>query len=247
MGAMSAAVCLWGALLPAAALEDARPVVVAAKLEGKRGAAGANPLAIVFDAPRGDGRDGATGVLVCGGPGWAELGSRWTLTYDRAGSAFGLQIIHPFRNGQVIFHLKKDGVGLSSPRAWAEVGYGAGDRAALRHAEAFKRHFPLEDGKAYRITSTLLPDGTYEMKVGDEVVVSGRVRAARALSFELKEGRRFPGASGWGKLEFRGSGFFTRWRRGFCGVIVGPLDDGRNRVSRLVFAPSIVKPQATDF
>lgn len=244
---MAAAVGLWAALLPAATLDDVKPVPVATTLEGKRGAAGANPLAIVFDAPRGDGRGGAKGVLVCGGPEWAKLGSRWSFTYARGGSAFGLQIIHPFQNGQVIVHLKREGVGISGPRAWTEAGYGGGDRAALRPTEAFKKLFPLAEDKPYRVVSTLLPDGAYEMKVEDEAVVSGQVRAAQPLSFEIKEGQQFPGASGWGKLEFQGAGFITEWRRGFCGVVVEPLDDGQNTVSGLRFTPSILKPEPTDF
>ncbi|MBM4039069.1 MAG: hypothetical protein FJ290_11215 [Planctomycetes bacterium] len=230
-----------------ATLDDAEPVLVAARLEGKRGAAGANPLAIAFDAPRGDGRGGAKGLLVCAGPEWAKLGTRWTLSYARGGSAFGLQIIHPFKNGQVITHVKKEGVGLSTSRAWAEAGYGGGDRTALQPAEAFKKHFPLEDDKAYRITSTLLPDGSYEMKVEDEVVVSAQVRGAKPLSFEIKDGQRFPGSSGWGKLAFEGEGFLREWRHGFCGVIIEPLDNGQNTVSPLGFTPSVRKPEPTDF
>ncbi len=247
MNAIAAAVALWGALLPGAALDDAEPVRVAARLEAKRGATGASPLAIAFDGPRGDGRGGAKGLLVCAGPEWAKLGTRWAFSYARGGSAFGLQIIHPFKNGQVIVHVKKEGVGLSTSRAWAEAGYGGGDRSALRPAEAFKKHFPLEDDKAHRITSTLLPDGAYEMKVEDELVVSGRVRGATPLSFELKEGQRFPGASGWGKLAFEGEGFLPRWRHGFCGILVEPLDSGQNAVSALRFAPSLRKPEPTDF
>jgi hypothetical protein len=245
--ALAAAVGLWAALLAAATLEDARPVSVAARLEGKRGATGASPLAIAFDAPRGDGRGGAKGLLVRAGPEWADLGSRWSLTYARGGSAFGLQLIHPFKDGQVIIHLKAEGVGISTPRAWAQAGYGGGDRAALRPAEAFKKLFPLADDKPYRIVSTLLPDGAYEMKVEDELVVSGQVRQAQRLSFELKEGQQFPGAAGWGKLEFKGDGFLPDWRRGFAGLIVEPLDNGQNTISALRFAPSIVRPEQTDF
>ncbi|MBM4031921.1 MAG: hypothetical protein FJ291_09065 [Planctomycetes bacterium] len=230
-----------------ARLDDAKPASVAARLEGRRGATGASPLSIAFDAPRGDGRGGAKGLLVCAGPEWANLGSRWSLTYARGGSAFGLQLIHPFKDGQVIIHLKPEGVGLSSPRAWAQVGYGGGDRAPLRPAEAFRKLFPLADDKAYRVVSTLLPDGAYEMKVEDEVVVSGQVRQAQRLSFELKEGQHFPGSAGWGKLEFKGEGFIPEWRRGFAGLIVEPLDDGQNTASALRFAPAIVRPEPTDF
>jgi hypothetical protein len=230
-----------------ATLEEAKPVSVTARLEGKRGAAGASPLAVAFDAPRGDGRGGAKGILACAGPEWMKLGTRWAFTYARGGSAFGLQIIHPLKSGQAIIHLKREGVGLSSARAWAQSGYGGGDRAPLRTSEVFKKLFPLVEDKPYRVVSTLLPDGAYEMKVEDEVVVTGQVRGAQPLSFELTEGQRFPGGSGWGKLEFTGEGFIPQWRRGFCGVIVEPLDNGRNAVSALRFSPSIVKPEPTDF
>jgi hypothetical protein len=230
-----------------ASLDGARPVSVAVSLQGKRGAVGASPLAVVFDAPRGDGRGGAKGLLVCSGPEWAKLGTRWSLTYARGATAFGLQIIHPLKNGQVIIHLKRDGLGLSTPRAWTQVGYGGGDGKGLQLAEAFKKFFPLVEDRAYRITSTLRPDGRYEMRIENELVASGQVREAHRLSLEIKEGQRFPGASGWGKLEFQGEGFLPNWRRGFAGILVEPLDNGQNTVSALRFTPSILRPEPTDF
>ena len=61
-------------------LADRKPVVVAARLQGKRGATGVHALARAFDGPRGDGRLGAKGVVVNSGILWEKLGTRWAFS-----------------------------------------------------------------------------------------------------------------------------------------------------------------------
>ncbi len=243
----------------------AGPVLIVRRLEGKRGPAGrtiaphtrptpagptpalnanmphAVPLAIAFDGPMGDGRRGAKGVVVRSGPEWFQRGTRWTFRYARSQSAYGLQLIHPFKDGQVIVHITKSGVGMSSPRAWTEVGYHGGDRRALKQTEDHRDIFPMKDGEEYRFASTLAADGSYQLSVNDKVVVTATVTKAQAISFEIEPGTRFPGASGWAKLKFKGEGFPMAWKLGYAGVLVEPLDNGKNIVSDLRFSPSIIK------
>lgn len=219
----------------------AGPVPIARRLEGKRGVFGKTPLAIAFDGPMGNGRRGAKGVVVRSGPEWFQRGTRWTFRYARSLSAYGLQLIHPFKDGQVIVHITKSGVGMSSPRAWTEVGYHGGDRRALKQTEDHRDIFPMKDGEEYRFASTLAADGSYQLSVNDKVVVTAKVTKAQAISFEIEPGTRFPGASGWAKLKFKGEGFPMAWKLGYAGVLVEPLDNGKNIVSDLRFSPSIIK------
>ena len=66
-------------------------VRIAATLQGKRGAKGVHPLARSFDAPMGDGRRGAVGVVLNSAGQWQKLGTRWAFRYARSGSAWGFR------------------------------------------------------------------------------------------------------------------------------------------------------------
>jgi len=101
--------------------------------------------------------------------------------------------------------------------------------------------FPLADGKSYQITSTLRADGKYQLVVDDRLVGSLKVRNAHPISFRIKPGSRFPPSSGWGTLEFKGDDFPLVWRPGYAGILVEPLDNGKNIASELRFAPGIIK------
>jgi len=207
-------------------------------------------LARAFDGPRGDGRSGARGVAIQGGQLWSRLGTRWRFGWMRGGSAWGVQIIHPLRDGQVVVHVKKSGLGVSTPRAWTEVGYGHGDAKALTRTDAYDKLFPLEDEKLYWIDSALRPDGSYQLSIGDEVVATGTFGAAHPISFAIAPGQRFPLASGWGELKFKGKEFPEQWGPGCTGILLEPLDNGRNQAVGLSFAPDLARLKTdpnTDF
>ena len=235
---------------PAEPLDAHKPVRVAARLQAKRGGAGVHALARVFDGPWGDGRNGAKGVVVNSGLQWSRVGTRWSFSYVRSGSAYGLQVIHPFQKGQVIIHIRQSGVGASTPRAWTQVGYGGGDARRLAFTDAFKEEFPLKVDEAASFTSTLRPDGTYELTANGRLVALGKFKVASPLSFVIKKGARFPGASGWAKLEFKGNEFPEQWEPGYAGILLEPLDGGQNTVTALRFAPSLARlktDKTTDF
>jgi len=235
---------------PDAKAPGMKTVRIASRLQAKRGAVGRHDLAVVFDAPKGDGRRGAKGVVVNSGMLWEKLGTRWALRYARGGSAYGLQVIHPFKEGQVIIRITKSNVAAATPRAWTQVGYHGGYFRRLTSTDAFKDEFPLEEDKFAAIVSTLRPDGSYELAVNGHVVAQGKFSAAKPLSFEIKKGARFPGASGWAKLEFKGNDFPEQWGAGYAGILVEPLDNGQNTVTNLRFAPGLIRlktDENTDF
>jgi hypothetical protein len=216
-------------------------VRIAAALQGKRGAKEVHPLARTFDAPMGDGRRGAVGIVLNGTEPWQKLGTRWAFRYARSGSAWGLQIFHPLKEGQVVICITRTGVAAATPRAWTEVGYSRGDPKRLAHTEHFKETFPLEPDRLGAFVSTLLPDGSYELQVDGRVVVRGSFESASPVSFAIAEGKKFPGASGWAKLAFKGHQFPEQWEAGYTGILVGPLDNGQNTVRDLHFSPGIAR------
>ena len=141
-------------------------------------------------------------------------------------------------------------VGASTPRAWTQVGYGGGDPRRLTFTDAFKEQFPLKADEPASFTSTLRPDGTYELAVNDQVVARGKFKAASPLSFVIKKGATFPAASGWAKLEFKGHQFPEQWEPGYAGILIEPLDNGQNTVTALRFAPALARletDKTTDF
>lgn len=235
---------------PAAPFAGRKPVTVAGVLRAKGGASQLHRLARVFDGPRGNGRSGAKGVVVCSGMLWEKLGTRWAFRYRRSASAYGIQVIHPYKKGQVVVRITRGGVAVATPRAWTEIGYHHGDSKRLAFTEHFKEVFPLKEDRFADFVSTLRPDGSYELEANGEVVARGRFTAAHPLSFELKEGQTFPGASGWGKLEFKGHEFPEQWEPGYGGILLEPLDNGSNGVTLLRFLPSLARLKTdknTDF
>jgi hypothetical protein len=213
---------------------------VAGSVQGKRGCFGLSPRAAAFQAPPGDGRSGANGIVVRARPEWTKTGTTWAFRYQRRGSAWGVQILHPFRGGQVIVHLSRGRVGISTPRAWAEVGYTRGYAREPERTADFADLFPLKDRFVYEVRSTLSANGHFQLKVSDKVVATATVKAARPVSFEIPEGKRFPGASGWAKLEFAGKGFPTQWEIGYAGLLIEPLDNGHHGAYEVHFAPGII-------
>src|SRR4051794_13172121 len=78
---------------------------VVTELAAKGKATGAVPEAIVFDGPLGGGRRGAKGVLLRNESHAWQRGSTWTFRYSRDGTPYGVEIFHPYKEGQVMVHL----------------------------------------------------------------------------------------------------------------------------------------------
>jgi hypothetical protein len=220
------------------------PVPVAGEIKAKGGVTEPGSGTVVFDAPRGDGRSGARGILLkddAVAAAAARAGSTWAFRYQRGGSARGVQMIHPAGRGQAIAVLEEDGVGIATPEAWNELGYGGGDTKRIRKTNAFDKIFPLQSGVEYTVVSRLSPGGAYELFLNGELVATGRASSASPLNLEIPEGRSFPGA-GRGNLEFKGADgaiLPMKWSAGWAGVLLGPLDRGENVCRDLRFYPGV--------
>jgi hypothetical protein len=216
----------------------AQPIAVAGSLVAKGAATEVAPGAIVFDAPRGDGRGGAKGLLWKSDPASLRGGSTWAFRYTRGGSAQTLQIIHPSGRGQAIVHLGTGSIGLSTPKAWQEVGYGAGEKQRVKETKAFDEIFPLKDGQEYAVVSRLSTGGAFELFINDKLVATGHVAGADPLSLKIPEGKSAPN-TGRGPQEFKGADLPPVWSAGWGGLIVGPIDSGENRCTEIRFYPGL--------
>jgi hypothetical protein len=211
------------------------PIEVAASLKAKGSASNAGPNTIVFDGPTGNGRSGSKGILLKAEPG---AGSTWTFKYRRGGSAYPVEIIHPVGRGHVIVHITPKSVGLSTPKAWTDVGYNSGGQKETHKTKAFDEIFPLKDNEEYSIVSRMTPGGGYELLVDDKSVATGRVSGADPLSLEIAEGKGFSG-SGRGTLTFKGPDLPMKWAPGWAGLILGPLDDGTHMATEIRYLPRV--------
>jgi len=194
---------------------------------------------IPFDGPMGNGRVGAKGVLLKNDPETGKTGSTWFFTYTRAGTAYAAQIIHPLGAGQVIVHLKKDGIGISRPVDWTEVGWSGGSSTLVKMFRASAEIFPLQDGEAYEVESRLSGTGGLEVTINGKLVATAQLANASPLSLEIPAGKKFP-LSGRGDLAFKGADFPLQWTAGYAGLIMAPLDGGASLCRDVRFKPSAV-------
>lgn len=232
-----------GASRPVAVPPKGDSVRVASALQAKGEVQDLKRGAIAFDGPAGDGRRGAKGVLLINDPLTGKNGSTWSFTYSRPGSAQMLEIMHPCGKGQVIVHISKSAVGVSTPKAWTETGYSSGDESSVRKSKEFETVFPLEEGVEYPIVSVLDAQGGLELSISGKVVATARVgsTASSPLSMEIPAGATFRG-SGRGVLEFKGENFPMQWAAGYAALLVGPMDGGEPHVCRDVrFWPMVAK------
>ncbi|NDF00254.1 MAG: serine/threonine protein kinase, partial [Verrucomicrobia bacterium] len=229
-------------IAPALALKASDPGVieVATEIKAKGKVTGAAKGAITFDGPTGNGRRGAKGVLLINDPLTGKNGSTWSVSHSRKGSDQGLFLIHPHGGGQMISHILKDGVGITTPAFWTEAGYGVGDRKRVQKARGFDEVFPLKESETYQVVSRLDGQGGYDLTINGKVVAIARVAATSPLSLEMKPDGKFPG-SGRGTLEFKGDDLPLRWAAGFAAVLLGPLDTGLNVCREVRFLPAVVK------
>ena len=226
---------------PKAAPKGLESIAVADTIEAKGGAVNLAPGVIPFDAPRGDGRHGAKGLLLKSNPPAPGGGSTWTFGYLRSGSARGLQIIHPLGEGQIIIQISPTNVGLFTSSVWAEIGYGPGNVKALTHAESFGQAFPLKDDTEYQVVSRLSSDGAYELLLDGKLVVTGFIGSSSPLSLEIPAGIK-NSSLGHPPLAFSGADLPLQWSAGWASLICGPMDKGANRCRAVRYYPNYVDP-----
>ncbi len=208
-----------------------QPITVAAELKAKGSATGAGPNTIVFEAPKGNGRRGANGILLKNDPAAAKSGSTWTFRWTRSQSAESVQMIHPLGRGHAIVHIDHRWIALSAAAAWRDVNWRGGDKKRVKQTNAFDKVFPLKDGEEYEVVSRLSPGGAHELFINGVLVSTGHVSSTEPLSLESAE----KGAS-----DFKGEGLPLKLMSGWAAVIIGPVDGGVNRASDLRYYPSVV-------
>ena len=214
---------------------------VAQSVRAKKGTEEPAENVTPFDAPMGDGRSGAKGILVKSAGGGAQ-GSTWMFNYMRGGSARGLQVIHPRGKGHAIVHIGPAGIGISTPGEWRTVGYGGGDTDAVRAKDAFEDFFPLEDNREYAIVSRMDQNGSCEVFIDGELVATVRAKSAKPLDLKIPEGSRIPGGSGWAEHVFKGDGLPLEWQENWAGIVVGPLDGGNHVCSAVRYSAGMAGP-----
>ena len=220
-------------------------LAVAAKLATKEGATAPIAGSIVFDGPKGDGRSGSKGLLLRMDAPLVRSGSTWMFRFTRGGTAYGIHIIHPFGRGQVIVGLSSNSVGLTTPEAWREVGFGTGESKRVNKTSAYAKIFPLKDDQEYAVASRLSVGGAFELFVNGQLVARGHVGSAHPLSLEIPASAGFP-LSGRAPLEFKGPDLPKQWAAGWAGLILGPMDRGINRCEEIRYFPGLapVEPAA---
>ncbi len=208
---------------PAAATSGV--IEVAAEIRPRTEVAGLASGAIAFEGPGGSGRRYTRGVLLKNDPLTGGNGSTWSFSYTRRGGPPEIQIIHPYGGGQIISHLRKTEVGISTPRAWIEIGYGGDAALRARKGKGFDEIFPLNDDEVYQVVSKLDGKGNYELAINGKVVATGTVKKASPLSLEIKDGaKRPPTVQQFGAPAFKGDGLPMQWAAGYAAVLLAPTE-----------------------
>ena len=114
----------------------------------------------------------------------------------------------------------------------------------MRKKKAFDEVFPLKDDQEYTILSRMSENGSCEVVIDGQLVATARAKSAKPLSLEIPEGRKFPGASGWDKLAFKGEGLPMEWAPGSAGILLGPLDGGVHLCREVIFCRGFAETDA---
>jgi hypothetical protein len=157
-------------------------------LESKKAPIGKDlPGRLVFTAPPHDKTwKGANGVAIPAGSAWEKVGTVWIcdeLHIKPRGATF----IHPFGDGQVQIHIGEDGIAMSTNGKWDT--YKEFTKQPL--LTSAKITLPLSREKKYRTRTEVRPDGTSNVYIDGEMVMSTRVTTAKPLQF----GQGYQGAN----------------------------------------------------
>jgi hypothetical protein len=207
-------------------------------LQGKRPPVGCSSHAEEFKAPIGDGRSGANGLVLAASDTWKRQGSTWKCTYFFNGSANGIKFAHPYQDGHLLVSLngEKGGFGLNAGGHWSDVGWRmAGQRKLpFELTPEGQALFPLAPDTEYEIVSQLIADGQYGLFINKQLIAYSLIPPGSTQPLDL----RIPEAAGQkeGAL-FSGGSLPRALKAGEALVIVGPLDNGTNRLTKLEFGP----------
>ncbi len=198
--------------------------------------------AIAFTAPRGDGRGGANGVLVQASADWLQHGTEWKFEYERKGAAWGVQVIHPWKDGHILVGIHPS-VQVMAGGPWTAIGWHLrGPAIEISQGAAYGEFLPVANSKPHVISSRLDSDGQYRLTLDDRVVAEATVTECRPLSLEIPEGKIPPGAASWAKPKFTGATLPRKLRTGEAALLIGPTDRDINQARSVRFGPGVALP-----
>ncbi|HIG31392.1 MAG TPA: hypothetical protein EYG57_11130 [Planctomycetes bacterium] len=195
-----------------------------------------HPSALTFTPPKRSGRSERIGILVPSVDEFESRGSEWEFDYrwnDR-----GVQLIHPFKNGQCIITIERDSISLTTPIRWVETGhegYDQGNTGNLSYTAGYDDVFPLDDYSRHHVQTTVETSGRVLVSVDYVIVADGEVTEAFPIDFSVSETTD-------AEKMFSGDGFPLQWSRGFAGVIVEPVGGAFNGLTRLTYFPGLPDP-----
>jgi len=163
------------------------------------------------------------------------MGSKWEFDYRRNDK--GIQLIHPFGDGQCILTIERNSISLTTPRRWIDIGYEQGNMGNLAYTAAFENIFPLDDISSYHVQTYVDGSGTVFVNVENMLVATGTLEVAHPIDFFISPVETFRASSTFAELKFSGDGFPVQWSKGLAGVILEPVDTGFNQVSQLTYSP----------
>lgn len=203
---------------PAVMATAAKPRDVIQELAAKSRPKGVGEGVTVFPGANGNGRSGAWCLNVPFKPGEIANGTEWQFTYRTGGSARGLHVIHPWKDGQLVVFLYRDWIAVS-PVDEKRDNYLLRSKHPVEQTAAWNEVFPLSNGTPYQVTSHLHPDGRYVLEMNGEIVATSSIDTA--TPFKLNE-------------KFNDAKAIRVWKPGMAGLLVGPRDSsGINSVTNV--------------
>ncbi len=199
-------------------------VLICPVMHAKQMPTGFEVEAMKFTGPAGDGRRGSAGFVVQTEKLIKGPGTRFTFVFQRDGSGYGFQVIHPFGSGHVLVSVYS-GVTIHCGGSWGDIGWGnprTSDNVEL--TEDAREILPLEAGTPHQVVSQLSASGDYRLWIDDKLICLHAIRKAAPLALEVPEERRVSGGSSWDRTPFAGEDFEPKLKPGRAGLILGPMD-----------------------
>ncbi len=178
---------------------------------------------IPFTGPKGDGRGNSRGVLAPAPSGWQRNGTQWQFSYTGFGNAYGFQIVHPWRAGQVLIMVRGP-LRIIPGGAWAAVGWRAkGPGVVFQTTQYFGNALPVLDTTEHHIISQLDAQGYYRLWFDNHLVAMAVISDAQPLIFEIPPTMN-PPDSPKGTSTFTGDKVPKMMSPGWAGLILAPVD-----------------------
>ncbi|MCE9608359.1 MAG: protein kinase [Planctomycetia bacterium] len=196
--------------------------VVCEKLVARTKPVGLIAGGIAFDAPRGNGRSGANGIIVPAPSDWRTAGTCWKFNYTWSLSAHGVIMIHPFAGGHFRITVMPEGADMAPGGPWNPNGgtsvYGLMKKFPMATTADTATVFPLKENITYAVTSRVDNQGNYQLLFDDKVVFYGQVVPTPQLLM---------------KPPFEDAMCPESVPVAHAGLVIGPRDGGTNEAAQV--------------